>query len=280
MNDVLGRTNHRFPRVWLRLLTPEAPDAAGALVHAAIQTGAPIDVSSQPALWGPGLREHPGPLMAVIGQELEDAPSEAHGADLTRARLIQLLSALGRERIDLLFLRVRRALDPAPLAGALEAIETARQDGHIRWTGISCEGPALATLGLWQFHDAFDVLLAPDNPLETDAMETLGPLARDRRVGVVGSRPLDWGLGAPFSVLGYDALVPDAIAWATRDHPAVVDVRTPEEAALATSGGGDAARFEAVLPEVVRAYRDPARWAALREDPRAWVRMAARRAGS
>lgn len=280
MKEVLGRTNHGFPPVWLRLLTPDVPDGAGALVDAAIATGAPVDVSSQPPLWGPLLRGYDGPLMAVIGEELEDAPSEAHGADLTRARLIQLLSALGRERIDLLFLRVRRALDDGPLAGALEAIETARQDGHVRWTGIACEGPPLATLGLWQFHDAFDLLLAARNPMEPGALETLGHLARDRRVGIVGSRPLDWGLGAPFWLLGYEALVPDAMAWATRDHPALVTVRTPEDVALVTEAAGDPARFEAALPEIARAYRDPRRWAALRDDPRPWVRAAVRRAGS
>ncbi len=61
------------------------------------------------------------------------------------------------------------------------ALETARQEGHVRFLGIFCDGPPLATLGTWQFHDAFEVLLAPVG----EALEMLEPLARERRVGVV-----------------------------------------------------------------------------------------------
>ena len=131
----------------------------------------------------------------------ERANDDRHAGDLIQAHLIETLSSIGREWIDVYFLRVRRAVDEAQLSGALEAMELARQEGHIRYLGIVCDGSSLATLGMWQFHDAFDLLLVPRNHYDDEAYRTLAPLARERRVGVVTSRPLNWGWGLPFTAL-------------------------------------------------------------------------------
>jgi hypothetical protein len=270
------------PRVWLGLLPPERPDGAEELAHAAAAHGVPVDVSAQPGLWGRFLVGAACPVVASLGEELELAPDRGAAAALTQARLIQILSALGRDRIDALFLRVRRAPDPGPLEGVLETLEGARQDGHLGALGLCCDGPPLALLPVWRFHDAFDLLLIPRNPLEAEAFTELAPLARRRRVGIVGYRPLNWGLGAPFTVLGRPDLAAGAIAHAAREHPVLVGVRSPDEAAIAIAAPrrGDAAAFSAAAPDLARRYRDPTAWAALREDPRPWVREAARQAAS
>ena len=109
------------------------------------------------------------------------ATDHDHAITLVQAHLIETLSAIGREKIDFYFLRVQRAAEEYQVSGVLEALEMARQEGHIGFVGLACDGPSLATLNLWQFHDAFDVVLIPD----AVSFETLAPLAAERRVGVV-----------------------------------------------------------------------------------------------
>jgi aryl-alcohol dehydrogenase-like predicted oxidoreductase len=114
------------------------------------------------------------------GFELENAADAKNASDLMQAHLIETLSAVGREYLDFYFLRVRSPLEEFQVDGALEALEMARQEGHIRFIGLSSEGQShLPALGLWQFHDAFDTVLL------TPSQESLAKLAQERRVGVV-----------------------------------------------------------------------------------------------
>ncbi|MES1227687.1 MAG: hypothetical protein ABUL72_03395, partial [Armatimonadota bacterium] len=119
--------------------------------------------------------------MSMGGLDIERATEQSHATDLVQAHLIETLSAIGREYLDFYFLRIRRGLEEFQINGALEAIEMAKQEGHIRFIGLACDGPPLAALGVWQFHDAFEVVLTRDK----DAYDTLAPLARERRVGIV-----------------------------------------------------------------------------------------------
>jgi aryl-alcohol dehydrogenase-like predicted oxidoreductase len=120
-------------------------------------------------------------VTAISSSDFERGTDDRHSADLVQAHLFEVLTCVGRDCLDVYFLRVRRAAEEYQIAGALMALETARQEGHVRFLGIFCDGPPLATLGTWQFHDAFEVLLAPVG----EALEMLEPLARERRVGVV-----------------------------------------------------------------------------------------------
>jgi hypothetical protein len=244
-DSVLGRTNRAFPPVWLSLSLPhdggEAP--IDALVGAARAANVPLDISGNPALWGGRLRgDNDAFLTQMSTAGYERANDDSHAGDLIQAHLIETLSSIGREWIDVYFLRVRRAVDEAQLSGALEAMEMARQEGHIRHLGIVCDGSSLATLGMWQFHDAFDLLLVPRNHHDDEAYRTLAPLARERRVGIVTSRPLNWGWGLPFIALEGSTPTPGlaqaAIADLAQDHPVLVGVRTPDEVTQALAAPG------------------------------------------
>lgn len=152
-------------------------------------------------------------LMALGGVDIERATDHNHASDLVQAHLIETLSAVGREYLDFYFLRVRRGLEEFQINGALEALEMAKQEGHVRYLGLCCDGPSLAVLGVWQFHDAFEVILIPRSQDDSEAYDTLAPVARERRVGIVTSQPL---------------------SERSSEHPVLVKVRTPEEVRLAT----------------------------------------------
>ena len=309
---LLGRTNRAFPPVWLSLSMPHAggEGAIDALAQAARGAGVPIDVSGNPALWGGRLRGDDGLFLTAISTAgYERATDDRHAGDLMQAHLLETLSAIGRERIDVYFLRVRRAVDEFQIAGALEALEIARQDGHVRHLGLVCDGSSLATLGMWQFHDAFDLLLVPRSHHDDEAYRTLAPLARERRVGIVTSRPLNWGWGVPFTALPDPSLplrreggagegereTPDslpqpplpraeegtrmaqaAIGAFAREHPVMVGVRTPEEAAMALAAPGVVIDdLDARLAPLRERFDAEATWLAM-EEP--WLGAARRRA--
>ncbi len=176
--DILGRTNQSFPREWVRLVAVDGRPLSD-VVASALEAKTVLDISANPALWGGQMRGTDALLMTRGGLEIERAPDEKTACDLIQAHLIQTLSAIGREYIDFYFLQVRRRLEEYQITGALQALESAKQEGHIRFLGLAAEGPGLAVQSVWQFHDAFEVLLLrePD--------EGLVGLARERRVGVV-----------------------------------------------------------------------------------------------
>ncbi len=299
-DTLLGRTNRAFPPVWLSLSAPHSGQegAIDALAEAGQAANVPIDISGNPALWGGRLRGDDSLFLTAISTAAyERANDDRHAGDLMQAHLLETLSAIGRDWIDVYFLRIRRAVDEAQLSGALEAIELARQEGHIRHLGIVCDGSSLATLGMWQFHDAFDLLLVPRNHHDDEAYRTLAPLARERRVGVVTSRPLNWGWGLPFPALEgggaraeaaesstthpspptrRSSLAQAAIGEFAREHPVLVGVRTPEEVAAALASPGV---FVDDLPARLEPLRErfeaEATWLSM-EEP--WLGAARRRA--
>lgn len=182
-SGLLGRTNASFPPVWLSLIAPTDvthPGSAEHLVHAALESDTVIDISSSPALWGGFMRGTDATLMSVCGADLSLAMDEPHTHDLVQAHLIESLCGIGREHLDFYFLPVKTALKESQISGALIALEAARQEGHIRFFGLSANDP-LAAMGLWQMHDAFEaVLLASEK-----GSAPLRLLAKTRRVAVV-----------------------------------------------------------------------------------------------
>lgn len=189
--SLLGRTNQSFPPVWLSLSATAGGNPA-ELAEAASNSGTVIDVSSSPALWGGMLRSKESTFLYRGGGDIEVATDERHASDLLQAQLIQVLSCLGRQQIDFFYFKVRKGLEEFQINGALAALDEAKQDGLVRWIGLSSEGPALATLGAWQFHDAFDLLLLKRSHFDQSNYATLAPLAAERRVGVVTTKPWDW----------------------------------------------------------------------------------------
>ena len=178
---ILGRTNRAWPGIWLQLSPPTDRESTADFLAAAVQAGVPLDVSVQPAYFGGQLRSDEYVSIVRGTLDYSRATDHDHAVHLVQAHLLESLSGLGRTVIDFYFLRVRDAVEEYQIAGAMEALEVARQDGHIRYLGILAEGPALATLGVWQFHDGFDVILIGDD----NAKQTLAPLALERRVGVI-----------------------------------------------------------------------------------------------
>lgn len=167
--------------MWLSLRTPGDVEHIDPMISAVIDSELPIDVSAQPALWGGRVRGVERTFIASGVADYVRAIDEKHACDLTQAHLIQTLSCLGRETLDFYLLRVRRAVEEYQIAGVMIALEMARQEGHLRFLGLLCDGPALASLGLWQFHDAFEIVVVGTD----DAENTLAPIAADRRVGLV-----------------------------------------------------------------------------------------------
>lgn len=293
--NVLGRTNREFSPIWLSLSLP-APhcdsEALDTLTAAALESGSPIDISSQPALWGGRLRGSEATLTTLSTLEYANAVDEKHASDLVQAHLIETLSAIGRETIDIYFLRVRRAVEEFQISGVLQALEMARQEGHVRHIGLCCDGPALATLGLWQFHDAFEVVLLPRNHYDATVYDTLSPLARERRVGVVTSRPLNWGYGIPFTSLPalwrmgnltrsfYQMSISQAVvADLTRENPVMVGVRSAKEV-MEASQAPSMVRPEglsSMLDEFRVAFDREETWQELLEHSDVRLRDAARR---
>ncbi|MCW5943787.1 MAG: hypothetical protein KIS66_16260 [Fimbriimonadaceae bacterium] len=228
---VFGRTNFRFPSVWLSLTVPESPSDGwvGALVEAVLLTGVPLDVSSSPGLWGGAMRGTDATLMRTGNREVSRATDAGHAANLVRAHLIETLCAIGREHLDFYFMRVDEALEEHQVAGALMALDEARQEGHLRFIGLYAAGEPHAALAAWRFHDAFDAVMVPTPRNDREPYDVLAPLAHDRRVGFLGCRA--FGAGCP----------PDdraaVIAERTREHPLLVPVSTPEEASKALAAG-------------------------------------------
>ncbi|MBL8047839.1 MAG: hypothetical protein JNJ45_04070 [Chthonomonas sp.] len=244
MHGVLGRTNRAFPGTWLGLMSPP-PDAAPALVERALAAQVPLEISSNPALWGGLMRGTEATVAVTVGRNLATCDRAETANDMIMGELLQFLSCIGRDRLDIVFLRLDRRLEEFQINGALEALELNCEDGMISHLGVACYGRAFATLAMWQFHDAFDLILMPRNPRQTEPYEMLSGLARERRVGVVTCGSIDWGDGPVTDDLPTGGRL---VCTYRQDHPVLVGVRTPAEidSALAEATPMQISELEAV----------------------------------
>jgi hypothetical protein len=150
----------------------------------ALASGAPVDISASPALFGGSLPPNSeATLIQNSSVDIERSVDSKHAADLLQAHLIETLSSIGRPYIDFYFLRSRVAFEEAQLAGLLEALEGARQEGHVRYFGLRIENFP-ASVGNWQFHDAFDVVSVPEE-LPAEERETIKRMSASRRAGYI-----------------------------------------------------------------------------------------------
>ena len=178
-----GRTNQTFPAKWLSLASPldgARPNLAGELVEAAVAAQTVLDISSNPAVWGGHMRGTDATLMALGATDLERAQDEQHAHDLVQANLIEILCAIGREHLDFYFLRLRQPLQEFQISGALIALESCRQEGNVRFAGVSADNVA-ASLSVLQFHDAFEAVLLH----EGNSNAPLKALAKSRRMSII-----------------------------------------------------------------------------------------------
>lgn len=175
----LGRTNLEFPEVWLSL-QGDGLEAA-ELVQAALASGAPVEVSSSPALWGGLGAGKAEVVMATGGQGLEKLHDPSRAPDLIGARIIEVLSGLGRPTLDIFIWQYSGPLAESVVDEVFRALESARDEGLIRFLALEPVGPPLASLAMWQIRDGFELLIARDTP-EHDPL--LGRAA-GCRVGVV-----------------------------------------------------------------------------------------------
>ena len=279
---VFGRTNEPFPSIWLQLSVPHGgfdQETSNDLIQAAKDSGLPIDISTQPALWGGGLRGGQEVLMQTSTLQIESATSEDHATDLVQAHLIETLSCLGRDCIDFYFLRIRRNLEEYQINGALAAMEMAKQEGHIRFLGLHADGPALAVLGVWQFHDAFEAVMVPRNHYDLDTYNTLAPMAKDRRVGLLGCKPLDWGWGlSPASLPRASNLALALVQDLIQNHPTLVTVRSVADIQRLVKLLENPSEAE-IYPSVdslVKAFDEESTWKELETSPDPYVRRSAR----
>lgn len=119
-------------------------------------------------------------VMGISNVDLALAMDEPHAHDLVQAHLIETLCSLGREYLDFYFLSISSPLKESQISGALIALESARQESHIRFSGLSAV-EASAAMGVWQFHDAFEAVLISEG-------QGSGPLrlmAKSRRAAIV-----------------------------------------------------------------------------------------------
>lgn len=206
------------------------------MVEQALELGAPLGVSSAPSLWGPALWRREATLVACGSLGVCHARDSRQAFDTVTSDLVALLSSLGRDHIDFYFIKVRQALEEHQISGAIEALAAAKDEGLVRFVGLRCDGPGIMGLGLWRLHDAFEAVMVPRSPTVTEPYETLAPLARERRVGIVTRSPFRWGSDKPAPE--WHGMRDAALGWlrsTMQDAPVIVGVARPEEIAAVAS---------------------------------------------
>lgn len=95
--------------------------------------------------------------------------------------------------------RIARILAPG---GAWEALERAREEGKIRFIGITGHIPSLLLELLRR--ESFDTVQFPFNAVEREGLQGLLPHARERGIGTIAMKPLAGGaLSDPAAALKY-----------------------------------------------------------------------------
>lgn len=179
-----GRTNLDVPRLWLRLGSHGTSEERQGLIEEAVASGAPLDVTAPAALWGSHLRDAANLLVVRASLNLEHTGGGSHTAGQVEAHLFETLCSLQRETVDFYFLRIENTLSESQIGGALEALENARGEGHLRFLGLEMGRDGAAALAAWRLHDAFECAMIAGRPQEGALA-----IAGERRVGLVLSLP-------------------------------------------------------------------------------------------
>lgn len=117
--------------IWLRPIYD--PASIEDLTVSLRERDLPIEVSSQPALWGNALKGWGGPLVC-LGIDVDRATDAEHASHMVEAHLVEVLSSLGRPVLDTYCLGCEWSYDPV-IAGAWTALVEAREEGLVRHLG-------------------------------------------------------------------------------------------------------------------------------------------------
>ena len=124
-------------------------------------------------------------FMTDLGFEVERAVDATHASNLVQARLIEVLSGIGRDYLDIVALPFRKSYTEAQIAGTFEALENARLEGHIRFLALRFCSSLFACGAFWRLHDGFDLLWLPQNGDTDRPTDLLQAMAKERRVGQI-----------------------------------------------------------------------------------------------
>lgn len=116
---------------WMELRRP--PDARGleALAKGAINSGAPIYLGSEAAVWGPRLLGSQCEIIVASESGFASAQNTAHAAENCQADLLQALSALNRSHIQGFLIRLAQNTSHEQLEGAIAFLENSIAEGLV-----------------------------------------------------------------------------------------------------------------------------------------------------
>jgi len=178
---VFGRANFEMPRDWLSLRLPHDPSEIAEFATAGVASGLPLEISHGKSAWGPFVEHAPNAIVAFGSSDFSMAGSRVHACDLVSAQIVEILSCLHGKSLTVFFLPLIRVLESHQWDGAIEALESAREDGLILSTGLSCDRVVSTELIDGQFRDAFDAVCVRNK----EDFETVSPIVRERRMGVL-----------------------------------------------------------------------------------------------
>jgi hypothetical protein len=244
-------------RIWLSLSLPSNPSELEPLVAAAISAGCPIDVSSQPALWGHYLRGSGCTIAAVGGVDITTATSFDHAADLVYAKMLETLCSIGSENIECFFLPLSGLESAVQLQGAIRAVSTAKAEGNLKTVGLYAAGNPDYALQQLQRYEVFEVILAQCNHSTLELLDWPKSAHIRSHASLVTCSPFAWSGHSPF----FDLDVPwpgdkrilrqQVLQELARNHPVMVGVRTAsqvEEALAAFDSEPHLDLYEALRP--------------------------------
>lgn len=134
MRETFGSLN--APQDWLSLRLSGSTSDFEEVLNVAIDSGLPLDVSHGKLVWGSRLAGCDNLLVGFGAADFHRAHSASDACILVSAQLVEWLSCLNGRTLDVFFLPGTPAVTREQWSGAIEAVETARDDGLIRFSGI------------------------------------------------------------------------------------------------------------------------------------------------
>lgn len=192
------RANTSFSPVWLSLRWSADSGDPSVLLAAAVESGLPLDLTRNAPLWRSGLGEEAF-IVAFGGREAANAGDEENAANLVEASIFQASCALG-QTIGLYVLDVRSEWTQEQMRGALAALELARSDGIVRFSGLACDDARILQ-SVWQDNDGFEFVLMSGEQW-TPELANLGKQRGVANVAICEEKPKELGRLAAISLVG------------------------------------------------------------------------------
>jgi len=133
-----------------------------------------------------------------VSLQFVDGVSDPAWREKLRGELESRLALLGYSQAPLFLMGVgNRCPELGEIVAALEAMARLRDEGLIRWIGLSCHEISRfdALADAIEQADLIDYLMIRFNPKYPQASERLFPVARSRNVGIVGMKAFCWDCG-------------------------------------------------------------------------------------